>query len=114
MPRLLPPPWRAEKSSFGYVVRDANGQALAYIPSRAAETAAVQAGVLTDDEARVVARLHRAASTAIEAVDMTASDRPPFACLADSGTLGLGRGSFLTTGVPPFSPRRGCARLPTY
>jgi hypothetical protein len=56
VPRLLPSPWRAEKNSFGYVVRDANGQTLAYIPSRSApETEAAQAGVLTDDEARIVA-----------------------------------------------------------
>jgi K+/H+ antiporter YhaU regulatory subunit KhtT len=39
----------------GYVVRDANGQALAYVYSRATETDAMQAKVLTDDEARRVA-----------------------------------------------------------
>jgi hypothetical protein len=55
MPNLLPAPWRAEKNSFGYVVRDANGQALAYIPGRAAEREAVRTGVLTEDEARIVA-----------------------------------------------------------
>jgi hypothetical protein len=36
-------------------VRDANGQALAYAYSRATETDARQAKVLTDDEARRVA-----------------------------------------------------------
>jgi hypothetical protein len=29
--RRFPAPWRAEKMPGGYVVRDANGQALAYI-----------------------------------------------------------------------------------
>jgi hypothetical protein len=36
----------------GYVVRDANDQALAYVYSRANEAEAMQAKVLTDDEAR--------------------------------------------------------------
>ena len=48
-------PWRAEKMPGGYVVRDANGQALAYICSRANETDALQAKVLTEDEARRIA-----------------------------------------------------------
>jgi hypothetical protein len=52
MPRHLPPPWRTEKIPGGYVVRDANGQALAYVYSRATETDALQAKVLTEDEAR--------------------------------------------------------------
>jgi hypothetical protein len=34
MPRRFPSPWSADKISGGYVVRDANGQALAYIYSR--------------------------------------------------------------------------------
>jgi hypothetical protein len=54
MPRHLPPPWKAGKI-VGYVVRDANGQSLAYVYSRASETDAIQANVLTDDEARRVA-----------------------------------------------------------
>jgi hypothetical protein len=53
--RRFPAPWRAEKMPGGYVVRDANGQALAYVYSRATETDAMQAKVLTDDEARRVA-----------------------------------------------------------
>ena len=53
--RRLPPPWRVEKIPGGYVVRDPNGQALAYVYSRATETDAMQAKVLTDDEARRVA-----------------------------------------------------------
>jgi hypothetical protein len=55
MPRRLPPPWRAEKIPGGFVVRDANGQAIAYLYSRATETDAIQVKVLTDDEARRVA-----------------------------------------------------------
>ena len=36
----------------GYVVRDGNGHALAYVYSRANEAEALQAKVLTEDEAR--------------------------------------------------------------
>jgi hypothetical protein len=53
--RRLPPPWRVEKIPGGFVIRDANGHALAYVYSRATETDAMQAKVLTDDEARRVA-----------------------------------------------------------
>jgi hypothetical protein len=38
----------------GYVVRDASGQAIAYIYSRANATEALQAKMLTEDEARRV------------------------------------------------------------
>jgi hypothetical protein len=54
-PRRLPPPWKAEKIPGGYVVRDTNGQAIAYVYSRTTEADAMQAKVLTDDEARRVA-----------------------------------------------------------
>ena len=50
MPRRLPAPWKAERIPGGYVVRDANGQAVAYVYSRANEAEAMQAKVLTDDE----------------------------------------------------------------
>jgi len=53
--RRFPPPWRAEKMPGGYVVRDANDQALAYVYSRANEAEAMQAKVLTEDEARRIA-----------------------------------------------------------
>jgi hypothetical protein len=53
--RRFPPPWKAEKIPGGYVVRDTNGQAIAYVYSRASETDTLQAKVLTDDEARRVA-----------------------------------------------------------
>jgi hypothetical protein len=52
MTRRLPAPWTAEKIPGGYVVRDANGQAPAYVYSRATEADAMQAKVLTEDEAR--------------------------------------------------------------
>jgi hypothetical protein len=55
MPRRLPAPWRAEKIPGGYVVRDANDQALAYVYGRATEAEALQAKMLTEDEARRVA-----------------------------------------------------------
>jgi hypothetical protein len=53
--RRFPPPWRADKISGGYVVRDANGQAIAYLYSRENEAEARQAKVLTADEARRIA-----------------------------------------------------------
>jgi K+/H+ antiporter YhaU regulatory subunit KhtT len=53
--RRFPSPWRADRMPGGYVVRDANGQALAYIYSRDNEDEARQAKVLTKDEARRIA-----------------------------------------------------------
>jgi hypothetical protein len=53
--RRVPPPWSADKIPGGYVVRDANGQALAYVYSRDNEDEARQAKVLTKDEARRIA-----------------------------------------------------------
>jgi hypothetical protein len=53
--RRFPAPWRAEKMPGGYVVRDANDQAIAYVYSRANPAEALQAKVLTEDEARRVA-----------------------------------------------------------
>ena len=53
--RRFPAPWSADKIAGGYVVRDANGQALAYIYSRENDAEALQAKVLTKDEARRVA-----------------------------------------------------------
>jgi hypothetical protein len=54
-PRRFPAPWRADKVPGGYVVRDATGQALAYLYSRENEAEARQAKVLTKDEARRIA-----------------------------------------------------------
>jgi hypothetical protein len=55
MSRRFPAPWREEKIAGGYVVRDANGQALVHIYARATESEAAQAKVLTMDEARRIA-----------------------------------------------------------
>jgi hypothetical protein len=54
-PRRFPPPWRVDKIPGGHVVRDANGQALAYVYSRADPTEAAQAKTLTADEGRRIA-----------------------------------------------------------
>jgi hypothetical protein len=53
--RRFPPPWRADKISGGYVVRDASGQAIAYLYGRETAADARQAKVLTNDEARRIA-----------------------------------------------------------
>lgn len=53
--RRFPAPWRAEKMAGGFVVRDSNGQAIAYVYSRANEAEALQAKLLTEDKARRVA-----------------------------------------------------------
>ena len=52
MTRHLPPPWRADKFSGGYVVRDANGFAVAYVYGRSTEAEAMEAKQMTMDEAR--------------------------------------------------------------
>jgi hypothetical protein len=54
-PRRFPAPWHADKIPGAYVVRDANGRALAYVYSRATQAEAAQAKVLTTDEARRIA-----------------------------------------------------------
>jgi hypothetical protein len=53
--RRFPAPWRSDKIPGGYVVRDANGQALVYVYSRDNDAEALQARVLTKDEARRIA-----------------------------------------------------------
>jgi protein-S-isoprenylcysteine O-methyltransferase Ste14 len=53
--RCFPVPWHVDKISDGYVVRDGNGQALAYIYSRDSEAEARQTKMLTKDEARRIA-----------------------------------------------------------
>jgi hypothetical protein len=50
-----PPPWHAEKVPSGYIVRDATGQALAYLCGLGTESKARQAKVLTADEAQRIA-----------------------------------------------------------
>jgi hypothetical protein len=51
----FPAPWRADKVPGGYGVRDATGQAPAYLYGRETEADARQAKVLTNDEARRIA-----------------------------------------------------------
>ncbi len=53
--RRFPPPWHADPMPGGYVVRDANGQTLAFVYSRDSDAEARQAKVLTKDEARRIA-----------------------------------------------------------
>jgi hypothetical protein len=53
--RRFSPPWPADPMPGGYIVRDANGQALACVYSRENEAEARQAKVLTADEARRIA-----------------------------------------------------------
>jgi hypothetical protein len=53
--RRFPPPWRAEPMPGGYVVPDANGQALAYLYSRDNPSEALQAKMLTKGETRWIA-----------------------------------------------------------
>jgi hypothetical protein len=54
-PRRFPAPWHVDKIPGGYVVRDANKQALAYVYARATSVDAIQAKVLSQDEARRIA-----------------------------------------------------------
>ena len=49
------PPWTAERIPGGYVVKDATGQALAYVYARELKADADTAKVLTMDEARRIA-----------------------------------------------------------
>ena len=55
MPRRFPPPWTVEQIPGGYKVKDANGQALAYVYARETRADADIANVLTMDEARRIA-----------------------------------------------------------
>ena len=51
----LPPPWTVEQIPGGYKVKDANGQALAYVYARETRSEADIANVLSMDEARRIA-----------------------------------------------------------
>lgn len=55
MARRFPPPWSAERIPGGHVIKDATGQALAYVYARDTKAQADTAKVLTMDEARRVA-----------------------------------------------------------
>jgi hypothetical protein len=49
--RRFPPPWKIERIVGGYVVKDANGQSLAYVYGRESRADADKAQLLTLDEA---------------------------------------------------------------
>ena len=53
--RRFAPPWSVEQIPGGYKVKDANGQALAYVYGRETRADADIAHVLTMDEARRIA-----------------------------------------------------------
>jgi hypothetical protein len=60
--RRFPPPWRVDKIPGGYVVRDANGQALVWIYSRDSEADAGQ-GAHDMPRAKVAAYIHEIGSS---------------------------------------------------
>jgi hypothetical protein len=53
--RRFPIPWRPDRIPGGYVVRDATGQIVSWVYARASTAEAMQANVLTLDEARRIA-----------------------------------------------------------
>ncbi len=53
--RRFPAPWKSDRIPGGYVVRDATGQIVAWVYARASTAEAIQAKVLTLDEARRIA-----------------------------------------------------------
>ena len=54
-PRRFPPPWSAEVAPNYFVVRDANGQKLAYIYFECEPARRSAAKLLSEDEARRIA-----------------------------------------------------------
>ena len=54
-PRRFPPPWSAEETDACFIVRDANGQALAYVYFEDEPGRRAAAHLLTRDEARRIA-----------------------------------------------------------
>jgi K+/H+ antiporter YhaU regulatory subunit KhtT len=79
------------------VVRDANGQALAYVYSRSNEAEAMQAKVLTEDEARRIAANIAKTASAVAARRMICRLQPRAVApwVAESGlTKGLAVGRF--------------------
>jgi hypothetical protein len=98
-PRRFPSPWRADPIPGGYVVRDANSQALAYIYSRDNEDEARQAKMLTKDEAR---RIAINVARLLESLGQTDRQRLSGAALGDG-----------TRGGPQRPGRRRPVRTPT-
>lgn len=54
-PRRFPPPWSVDESHACFTVRDANGQALAYVYFEDESGRRAAAKLLTHDEARRIA-----------------------------------------------------------
>jgi hypothetical protein len=54
-PRRLPPPWTAEETNECFIVKDQNGQALAYVYFEDEPGRRTAAGLPTRDEARRIA-----------------------------------------------------------
>jgi hypothetical protein len=65
--RRLPSPWHVNKVMSGYVVRDANGLAIAFVFHRPTVAEALQAGVLTPDEIPTITEAQAAVLTQDEA-----------------------------------------------
>jgi hypothetical protein len=76
MPRHLPPPWKAEKIPGGFVVRDASGQALAYVYSRANEALAMPGQGPDRGRGAPRRRQHCAAARAAGAQGVKAARKP--------------------------------------
>jgi hypothetical protein len=76
--RRFPPPWRAEKMPGGWVVRDANDLALAYVYRRANAADAMAAKVLTGGRGAPRGSQYRTPARSAKAHGMTARkpDRP--------------------------------------
>ena len=55
----FPTPWREEKFSGGYVVRDATGQALAHLYARSTESEAVEARWTLNEARRIAVNIAR-------------------------------------------------------
>jgi hypothetical protein len=60
--RRFPPPWSAEETDACFIVRDRNGQALAYVSFEEETGRRAAAKLLTRDEARRIAAQHRQAA----------------------------------------------------
>jgi len=61
-PRCFPPPWTVDETHACFTVRDANGQALAYVYFEDESGRRAPAKLLSHDEARRIAHQHRHAA----------------------------------------------------